>query len=156
MVLPRIKFILKKKLSVFLIAFSVCILYSYAHAQNITYRFENITSGEGLAGSTVNAIIQDALGFIWIGSEEGLTRLDGYSCLTYRHESGSAHSLSDNEVYAMCTDGKGDLWIGTRHGLNRYDIRNDRFETFFHDSSDTNSLAHNEIFALAKPLSSGQ
>lgn len=139
----------KNKLFVFGIVF-ICNSCITAHSQNSDFRFENITSRDGLADRTVNTIIQDAKGFIWIGSGEGLTRYDGYSCVVYRHISGNPESLSDNQVYALCIDGEGALWIGTRNGLNRYDAQNDRFEKFYYNSSDDNSLSGNQIFALAK------
>jgi ligand-binding sensor domain-containing protein len=124
--------------------------YFAAKSQNGISYFESITAKEGLADLNVNAIVQDAQGFIWIGSEDGLTRYDGYNCIVYRHKSNDPHSLSDNEVYALCTDGDGTLWIGTANGLNRYDPAFDHFENFFHSVADNNSLAGNNIFALAK------
>ena len=89
-------------------------------------------------------------GFIWIGSDEGLTRYDGYSCIVYRHETNNLYSVADNEILALCTDSEGALWVGTRNGLSRYDPQFDRFENFYHDGNDVHSPAGNEIFALAK------
>lgn len=145
---------LKKKMFFFAIVFILFNASAVAvFAQNSTFRFENISSAQGITDLNVRAIIQDKQGFIWIGSEDGLTRYDGYSSVIYRHQNGDQHSLSDNEVYALCTDNDGSLWIGTRKGLNRYDAANDRFEVFLHDSSNNNSLANNEVFGLAKDLS---
>jgi ligand-binding sensor domain-containing protein/two-component sensor histidine kinase len=112
--------------------------------------FENITSKEGLADRVVNTIIQDSQGFIWIGSGEGLTRYDGYSCVSYRHRTDNPYSISDNEINAMCVDNEGALWIGTSNGLNKYDAGNDRFERFLHDSSNYNSLSANEVSTITK------
>jgi len=123
---------------------------AFSFSQPSTYRFENITNEQGIADRLINAVTQDAQGFIWIASVDGLTRYDGYRAVVYRHQTNNAYSISDNEVYALCTDGNGILWVGTRNGLNRYNAQNDRFETFFHDSADHNSLAANEIFSLAK------
>ncbi len=123
----------------------------YAFCQQSTYRFENITNEQGIADRVINAITQDAKGFIWIASVDGLTRYDGYNAVVYRHQANDPYSLSDNEVYALCNDGNGFLWIGTRNGLKfRYDARNDRFETFFHDSTDKNSLAAKRNFFPCK------
>src|SRR4249920_3494632 len=122
----------------------------FSFCQSSTYRFENITGEQGIADRVINAITQDAQGFIWIASIDGLTRYDGYNAVAYHHQTNNDYSISDDEVYALCTDGNGYLWIGTRNGLNRYDAQNDRFESFLHDSTDENSLAANEIFSLAK------
>lgn len=133
----------------------VCVFFinNICLSQSSGFRFENITNEQGIADRVINAIIQDAQGFIWIASIDGLTRYDGYNAIVYRHKNNDANSLSDNEVYALCTDGDGYLWIGTRNGLNRYDAYHDRFDTFLHDSADEHSLASNEIFSLAKDIS---
>lgn len=133
----------------------VCILYGQCfivtcYAQSYGSSFENITSKDGVTDRIINCIIQDVQGFIWIGSADGLTRYDGYTCVAYRHSENDQWSISDNEVNALCTDDEGTLWIGTRNGLNRYDARNDRFDIFLHDEKNKNSLSSNEIFALAK------
>ncbi len=120
------------------------------YGQNSGFRFESLPGKGHLATRFVYAIIQDARGFIWTGTREGLTRYDGYSQVVYRHETDNSYSLSDNVIHALCIDNEGTLWIGTDNGLNRYDVKNDRFETFFHDSADNNSLSHNSILALAK------
>src|SRR5436853_2052657 len=122
------------------IVFISVILFAtkFASSQTPPYRFENITNAQGIADRVINAIAQDAQGFLWIASIDGLTRYDGYSAVVYRHQANNAYSISDNEVYALCTDGSGHLWIGTRNGLNRYDAENDRLETFFHNSTDDN------------------
>ena len=90
-------------------------------SQQSGYRFEYITHEQGISDRVINAITQDAQGFIWIASVDGLTRYDGYNAVVYRHRVNDPYSLSDNEVYALCTDGNGFLWVGTRNGLNRYD-----------------------------------
>jgi len=120
------------------------------NGQNTDIRFDNTINEQGLADIQINVIIQDLNGFIWIGSQEGLTRYDGYNCVVYRHQDDNPNSISDNEIYALCTDEEGSLWIGTRNGLNRYDAQYDHFENFFHDSTNLNSISSNEVFALAK------
>lgn len=131
----------------FVTIFSVC---SYCQYNGL--EFESIPGEQGIADRYINAIIQDETGFIWIGSEDGLTKFDGYSSVVYRHKNNDPNSLADNEIYALCSDNEGALWIGTRNGLSRYDINNDRFENFFHDNNDPNSLAANEVFGLSKDL----
>ena len=51
-------------------------------------------------------ITQDAKGFIWIASVDGLTRYDGYNAVVYRHKANDPYSLSDNKVYALCNGRK--------------------------------------------------
>ncbi|HRI21497.1 MAG TPA: two-component regulator propeller domain-containing protein, partial [Panacibacter sp.] len=143
--------VFKKKKVVFLLTLLFCgFLFFVVNGQKPGFHFENITSKQGLADVNISAVIQDKQGFIWIGSEDGLTRYDGYNCVVYRHKNNDPYSLSDNEIYALCVDGDGVLWAGTPNGLNRYDNQTDRFENFFHSTTDTNSLAGNNVFTLAK------
>jgi ligand-binding sensor domain-containing protein/two-component sensor histidine kinase len=139
-----------KSLTCWVILVFCIISFFDAGGQQPGFHFENITGKEGLADLNIIAITQDAQGFIWIGSEDGLTRYDGYNCVVYRHQSNDPYSISDNEIYALCTDGDGTLWIGTPNGLNRYDAKYNRFEKFFHSSTNDNSPAASNIFALAK------
>ncbi len=43
----------------------------------VNYRFENISSDQGLSNGTVNAILQDRKGFMYFGTHQGLNRFDG-------------------------------------------------------------------------------
>jgi ligand-binding sensor domain-containing protein/signal transduction histidine kinase len=74
------------------------------------------------------ALAQDAEGFMWIGTQNGLARWDGYRFRTYRSEPASPGALPDNVIQTLYTDSRGSLWIGTLSaGLARYDRDHDRF-----------------------------
>jgi signal transduction histidine kinase/ligand-binding sensor domain-containing protein/DNA-binding response OmpR family regulator len=73
-------------------------------------------------------IIQDRMGFIWIGTESGLCRFDGYQFVTYRHD--TYDGLPSNHVTSFCIDHGGNLWIGTTKGICRYDAAGDRFQKY--------------------------
>ena len=94
-------------------------------------RFRHLTLKDGLSQSTIYSLCQDQYGFIWIGTEDGLNRYDGYSFKIYRPEFGNSTSISGSAVYTIKEDSRGDLWIGTAgHGLNRYNPETDRFQRF--------------------------
>ena len=134
-------FDIKKFATVFL-----CFAFIIGYAQNTRYRFDNLTNEQGLADRIVNVIIQDAQGYMWMGSQlEGLTKYDGYSCTVYTHRPSDNYSLSDNAVSALCLDDDGFLWVGTHKGLNRYDAQNNRFDVFLHNANEANSICSNEI-----------
>ena len=48
-------------------------------------RFENLTNVDGLSQVSALAITQDRKGFVWIGTEDGLNRYDGYRFRIFRH-----------------------------------------------------------------------
>ena len=77
-----------------------------------------------LSNPQVNAIAQDADGYIWFGTARGLNRYNGTSYTTY-YASGSDGSLNNDNILSLCQDSDGTLWIGTECGLNWY--RDGRF-----------------------------
>ncbi|HEX8610025.1 MAG TPA: two-component regulator propeller domain-containing protein [Telluria sp.] len=86
-----------------------------------TLRFEHLSVEQGLAQESVLAVAQDADGFMWFGSQAGLSRFDGYRVTTYRNVVGNPRSLVNNWVRVLHVDQAGRLWIGTDGGLDRFD-----------------------------------
>lgn len=112
-------------------------------------RFENITSRDGLSQNTVFCMLQDSDGFLWIGTEEGLNRYDGYSFLVLKHDPGDPHSLSHSSVFSLMEDAGGSLWVGTMGGgLNRLDRKTLKFTNYKHDPRDPGSIGNNFVNAL--------
>ncbi|GAK51219.1 histidine kinase [Candidatus Moduliflexus flocculans] len=83
-------------------------------------RFKRVTGEQQLPGSVISAIAQDRTGFLWIGTDDGLVRYDGYTFRVFRNEAQNPRSLSYNTITALLVDASGTLWIGTVHGLNRF------------------------------------
>lgn len=81
-----------------------------------------------VSNSHINKILQDRYGYIWIASDDGLTRFDGSNAKTFRRSAGSP-SLLNNIVLAVMEDSSGDLWIGTYDGIQRFDRRTETFIT---------------------------
>ena len=72
--------------------------------------------------------MEDHLGFIWIGTENGLNRFDGTHFLEYRHDPEDSTSLNSNWITTIFEDSKQNIWVGTRSGLNRLDRQSGVFE----------------------------
>ena len=88
----------------------LCILY--ADAQR-TYRY---SIGQ-LSDNRFHAICEDISGFIWIGTENGLNRYDGYNYNQFFHDDNDSLSLMSNYIRSLYTDNIGRLWIGTNRGV---------------------------------------
>ncbi|WP_338846423.1 two-component regulator propeller domain-containing protein [Massilia sp. W12] len=73
------------------------------------------------------AIAQDQEGFLWIGTQGGLARWDGYHFRVYQADPRIPHSLPDDLVQVLHLDARGRLWVGTAGGLARYDAAQDQF-----------------------------
>jgi len=99
-----------------------------ALASERTLSFEPVAAYPGLSQVTVNAICQDSLGFIWVGTGDGLNRYNGYEFTAYRSLPFDISSLSGNRITALCEDRNRRLWVGTfANGLNLYDRRGECF-----------------------------
>src|SRR5580704_3123626 len=73
--------------------------------------FEHLTIRDGLSMSAVNSILQDSVGYVWLATESGLDRYDGYSIHEYRRQRGDEHGLANDYVWSMAEDANGDLWL---------------------------------------------
>jgi signal transduction histidine kinase/ligand-binding sensor domain-containing protein/DNA-binding response OmpR family regulator len=114
-----------------------------------TLRFEQLSVEHGLAQETVLAIAQDKQGFIWLGTQAGLTRYDGYRTITYKSAVSDPHSLVDNWVRVLHLDPSGQLWIGTDGGLDRYDSNSKTFTHFLPRESAQRGNGNRHVRALA-------
>jgi two-component system, sensor histidine kinase ChiS len=111
-----------------------------------TLRFKTLGVDEGLSENTARAYAQDHSGFLWIGTEDGLNRYDGYQFKIYRPLPGDADGLSDRWINDLFVDQEGYLWVATRQGgLNRYDSHTDRFLHYRHIPADPTSLASDNV-----------
>ncbi|MFP4345496.1 MAG: two-component regulator propeller domain-containing protein [Anaerolineales bacterium] len=106
-----------------------------------TVRFAHLSTEDGLSHNRVTAILQDSEGFVWIGTEGGLNRYDGYTFTVYHHSSRDPQSLSDNHVTDLYEDAQGRLWVATREGgLNRFDPHTQTFTHYQQDSENPPAL----------------
>lgn len=77
---------------------------SPATARQQDIRFERITIADGLSHNEVQSITQDRLGFIWIATQEGLNRYDGYEFTPYLHNPNDDTSISGNYTEVVYED----------------------------------------------------
>lgn len=122
-------------------------------ARQSTVRFERLTMDDGLSQASAIAVLQDRTGFLWVGTQDGLNRFDGYGFTAFHHDPGDSTSLSGDFIQALHETPDGTFWIGTRdHGLNRF-VRDT--ETFVRydlaallPQSDAQDSTANDLFAL--------
>ena len=97
------------------------------------------TQQQGLPQDAVGAIAQTADGYLWLGTNEGLARFDGYEFVTFRK---SQNGLLANSIAALASAADGSLWIGTRQGLTQYR------EGHFRNWTSRDGLADDSVTAL--------
>jgi diguanylate cyclase (GGDEF)-like protein len=117
-------------------------------AKKTLYNFSNVS--QQLASKELNILklIQDPQGFIWLATQNGLLRYDGYEFKTYLFDIADPYSLPDNYVITLHLDQQGRLWIGSRAGLARYEPEQDAFIRYQHQADNGQSLSHNMVMDI--------
>lgn len=132
--------------------FQILFIIIIAHplfSQKTNPRFVRINDEQGLSQNTVNCIVQDRKGFLWIATEDGLNRYDGYSFRVYKHHNDIPSSISYNYIQCLLESRSGNIWIGTDGGgLNKLDESGNGFIFYLHDSANIKSISSNFILAL--------
>lgn len=133
-----------------LLLFIFCLNYNgnFVSAQPKDIAFDHISIDKGLSSTSIYALEQTEDGFLWIGTQNGLNRYDGYGFKVFNYIPGTKSTMSNNWVKALCKDKYGNLWVGTSSGLNRYNKNTEDFTTYFNHRYRKNSLADNNIWTI--------
>lgn len=116
-----LKSMLMKKIIILLILIASGVNALFAES---SYRSYSVV--DGLSNSTVKAIYQDEMGYIWLGTKDGLNRLDGYEIKSFFYESEETVRQS-NDIVSITGDGQGRMWIGTFNGVALFDPFAERY-----------------------------
>ncbi|WP_158253613.1 two-component regulator propeller domain-containing protein [Chromobacterium alticapitis] len=110
--------------------------------------FTHLGKEQGLPDTVVTSLAEDGAGFLWIGTQGGLARWDGYRFRNYQPDSHQAGSLPDNRIRSLYADHAGHLWVGTyAAGLARYDPAKDRF-TIWSRTQNNEDLSDSMVNAM--------
>ncbi|HEY5917260.1 MAG TPA: two-component regulator propeller domain-containing protein, partial [Chryseolinea sp.] len=108
------------------------------------FKFGRIEANTELSNSNVTAILEDSYGFLWVGTDDGLNRFDGYDFKIYRSVEDDSTSLLKNKIQSIFEDSHGTLWISTLNsGLHTYD----RTQDLFHRVPDY-SIQHCQVMRI--------
>ena len=114
-------------------------------------RFEHFTSENGLSQNAGLDIFQDSRGYLWIGTQDGLNRYDGYSFKIYKHDPDDPTSLSHNSILEIAEDPDGSLWIGTwGGGLNHYNPITEEFTSYRNNPNDPATISDNTVTSIKR------
>lgn len=106
--------------------------------------FSSLTIENGLPQSTVETMIQDSKGFIWVGTNDGLARYNGYEFKIYRNEYGKKESLVGNYIVKIVEDRYGYIWVGTSSGVSRINTSDNKILNY----TDDNGLEDKNVTGL--------
>ena len=117
------------KVNIVYVLLGVLLTLNHLEAQTVDAR--KFTSLDGLSNNKVNAVFQDSRGFLWLGTNDGLNRYDGYEFVIYRHIPADSTSIISNYIYCISEDTlTGNLWIGTNNGVSRFDPVTCQFKNY--------------------------
>lgn len=104
----------------------------FCQAQSVEehYYFKNLSIRNGLSQNTVNAILQDRKGFMWLGTKDGLNRYDGLSFRKFKHDAANPRSMGNSFITSLYEDFNGNIWVGTDAGVYIYYPEKEAFEEF--------------------------
>ncbi|MDO9257068.1 MAG: two-component regulator propeller domain-containing protein [Bacteroidales bacterium] len=84
-----------------------------------TLIFQRFNINSGLSSDNLKALFQDREGYLWIATDNGINRFDGYKTTVYKPEFAKDNSFNSVDFNSIAEDKKGDLWFGTDHsGIN--------------------------------------
>lgn len=119
------------------------------NAQELPIQFNNIGIEKGLANSTVYEIIQDKKGYLWIGTQNGLSKFDGYSFTTIKTIPFDTLSLANNWIQAVHESKDGSIWIGALNGgISRLDPVSGKFNNYKAHPSNKTTIYNNRIWKI--------
>ncbi len=133
-------------LTLFIVGFPP--FFHIANSQGQILSVDQFTIENGLSQTSINCLIQDSRGFLWIGTQDGLNKFDGYTFEIIKNEPSDSNSLSNNFINCIYEDADGNIWIGTNIGLNTYNIYTKKFTHYLCNPQDINSIREDEIYDI--------
>ena len=122
---------IQKVLSIFIFIGIYCCSCQQLFALGEPLFLAQLGKQQGLSQVSVIDILQSRDGYIWIATQDGLNRYDGYEFKVFRHDNKDPNSISDNYIWSLVEDEHGHIWVGTRGGgLNKFDPKTEKFINF--------------------------
>ncbi|MDD3079721.1 MAG: response regulator [Paludibacter sp.] len=106
---------------IILLILTICLFSQQFYASYGLYNMEKLNNM--LSNNAILSMHQDAYGFMWFGTYDGLNLYDGSKVTTFRYEQNNPFSLSGNNIHAILSVGSDYLWVGTQVGLDKFSIK---------------------------------
>ena len=101
-----------------------------AWGSNVHYSFTQLSLEEGLSQASVQSILLDSRGNLWIGTKNGLNLYAQQKMTNYFHTLEDRYSIPNNHILHLAEDSLGNIWISTPQGLASYNRERNAFDTF--------------------------
>lgn len=130
-----------------LLIFQFCVI----NAQSIERYFEKYNSNNGLNAGVIQSIYQDKESYIWLATNDGLVKYDGYVFNTFRHITNDTQSLSCNNITYIVELQDNKLLIGTYDcGLNIFDTKTEKVHRVKNKLKSNGEKFNNRVLSIYK------
>jgi ligand-binding sensor domain-containing protein len=120
------------------------------------YRFNYLTVDVGLSHTDANDIAQDKLGYMWIGTNFGIDRYDGYNIKKFYNSNEPLNNSYNNRIVCLYPGANGEIWLGTEGGLQCFDSKTEKYTNYKISGPEKHpnfsklfKCADNSLYALA-------
>ena len=110
--------------------------------------FNLYNTENGLSQNSINSIAQDNEGFIWLATQSGLNRFDGYEFKKWFQEPDSKNTLSSGFINQLAIDKNNNLWIASNGGIDHYNKKTNIFSHFSFNEKDKSGLSYNIVNSI--------
>ena len=110
----------------FVVSFTELVFSSTNIADQRNIIFDRIGTDQGLSQGITTFVAQDPDGFVWVGTQEGLNRFDGFQFETYYHMEGDDSSLAHDYVRSFLFHNES-MWVASDGGLDIFDPNSGTF-----------------------------
>ena len=111
-------------------------------------KFSRLSLEHGLSQNCGRCILQDKEGFLWIGTEDGLNKFNGYEFTVYQKVQRDSQSLCNNFINTIFESNDGIIWVGTNDGLAQYNKLTDKFTIYKNEPNNSKSISNNAINSI--------
>lgn len=133
-----------------LLSFSLLMNFKSSSGQELKQKFTIYNQEQGLNSSTITQMELDSKGFLWLLSESGLSRFDGYHFLNQIYKGKDGLKSQTPRVHAFYLNQCGSILINTHQGLAMSNINKSYFETIYpwEESNDWGSFIKNKHYFI--------
>lgn len=104
------------------------------------FQFRHYNIENGVSSNGISSILQDQKGYIWLGTENGLSRFDGNQFVFYQKNNPLYPDFHASSINAICETNTNELWLGTENGVYIYNQVKDTFTPFLEKTSNDTGI----------------
>ena len=119
--------------------------------QGQSLQFNTLTVNDGLNANSVNDVIRDKQGFMWVATSDGVCRYDGHSYKQYHFDKYKPNSLNSFIYIQLLEDDYGNIWLDGENGIEVIEAKTGNVKMVFETDNSNNILPQYSFFKTNNP-----